>query len=85
MDFDDVIPGHGEPFKGKERIDWFQSYLRDLWKQSTALHDRKISAADAAKQVDLTSHRTHYPTINGPGVNAAAMQRIYDVIEKRAE
>ncbi len=25
IDFVDVIPGHGDPFKGKERIDWFQS------------------------------------------------------------
>ena len=41
IDFVDVIPGHGDPFKGKERIDWFQAYLRDLWKQGSALHDRR--------------------------------------------
>ena len=29
LDFVGVIPGHGEPFKGTERIDWFQAYLRD--------------------------------------------------------
>jgi hypothetical protein len=29
IDFVDVIPGHGETFKGKDRIDWFQAYLRD--------------------------------------------------------
>ena len=39
IDFVDVIPGHGDPFKGKERIGWFQEYLRDLWKQGKALHD----------------------------------------------
>ena len=44
IDFVDVIPGHGDPFKGKERIDWFQAYLRDLWKQGTALHDQKVAA-----------------------------------------
>lgn len=85
IDFTDVIPGHGEPFKGKERIDWFQAYLRDLWRQSTALHDRGVSAADAAKQVDLTAHRAHYPTITGPGVNPAYMGRIYEVVENRAQ
>lgn len=85
IDFTDVIPGHGEPFKGKERIDWFQAYLRDLWKQSTALHDRGVPAADAAKQVDLTAHKVHYPAIAGPGVNPAYMARIYEVLEKRAE
>ena len=43
LDFVDVIPGHGDPFKGKERIDWFQAYLRDLWRQgSTAFHDQKV-------------------------------------------
>src|SRR5262252_4678483 len=60
LDFVDVIPGHGEPFKGKERIDWFQAFLRDLWKQGTALHEQKVSAADAAKRIDMTAHKAHY-------------------------
>jgi hypothetical protein len=47
-------PGHGEPFKGKERI-------------------------------DMTAHKAHYPAITGPGVNPAAVSRIYEVLEKRAE
>lgn len=85
IDFVDVIPGHGDPFKGKERIDWFQAYLRDLWKQSTALHDRGLAATDAAKQVDLTSHKGHFASITGPGVNPAYMARIYEVIENRAQ
>jgi cyclase len=85
IDFVDVIPGHGEPFKGKERIDWFQEYLRDLWKQSTALHEQKVSAADAAKRVDMMPHKAHYTTINSPGINQAAMARIYEVIEGRAD
>ena len=85
LDFADVIPGHGEPFKGKERIDWFQAYLRDLWKQASALHDQKVAAADAAKRIDLTAHKAHYATINGPGVNPAYVARLYEVIEKKAE
>jgi len=85
IDFVDVIPGHGEPFKGKERIDWFQGYLRDLWKQSTALHDQKVPAADAARRIDMTAHKAHYPTITGPGVNVPAVSRIYEVIERRAD
>lgn len=85
IDFTDVIPGHGDPFKGKERIDWFQAYLRDLWKQSTALHGKNVSAADAAKQVDMSAHKAHYSSITQPGINPAAMARIYEVIEKRAE
>jgi glyoxylase-like metal-dependent hydrolase (beta-lactamase superfamily II) len=85
IDFVDVIPGHGDPFKGKERIDWFQSYLRDLWKQGTALHEQKVSAADAAKRIDMTAHKAHYPAITAAGVNLPAVSRMFDVIEGRAD
>jgi glyoxylase-like metal-dependent hydrolase (beta-lactamase superfamily II) len=85
IDFVDVIPGHGEPFKGKERIDWFQAYLRDLWKQGSALHDQKVSAADAAARVDMTPHRAHYASITGPGLNPAWMARMFEVMEGRGD
>ena len=85
LDFVDVIPGHGDPFKGKERIDWFQAYLRDLWKQGTALHEQKVAAADAAKRIDMTAHRAHYPGITAPGTNLAWVSRMYEVIEGRAD
>jgi cyclase len=85
IDFVDVIPGHGEPFKGKERVDWFQAYLRDLWRQATALHDQKLLAADAAKRIDMTAHKAHYPTINGPGVNVPAVSRMFEVMDGRAD
>ena len=85
IDFVDVIPGHGDPFKGKERIDWFQSYLRDLWKQGHALHDQKVPAADAAKRIDMTAHKTHYPAITTPGVSLAWVSRMFEVMEGRAD
>jgi cyclase len=85
LDFDDVIPGHGEPFKGKERIGYFQAYLKDLWAQASKLHDERVSAADAAKRIDLTAHKGHFAAITGPGVNPLAVSRIYAVIEHRAE
>jgi cyclase len=85
LDFDDVIPGHGEPFKGKERIGYFQEYLKDLWAQASKLHAEHVPAADAAKRIDLSAHKTHFATINGPGVNPIAVTRIYAVIERRAD
>src|SRR5262249_15011771 len=85
LDFSDVIPGHGDPFKGKDRIDWFQAYLRDLWQQATKLHAEGVSAADAARRVDMTSHKAHYTSISAPGIPPGAMARIYAVIEKRAD
>jgi cyclase len=84
LEFDDVIPGHGEPFKGKERIGYFQAYLTDFWQQASKLHDEHVSAADAAKRIDMTAHRAHYQTITGPGVALAGVNRIYQVIEHRA-
>jgi glyoxylase-like metal-dependent hydrolase (beta-lactamase superfamily II) len=88
LDFTDVIPGHGEPFKGKERIDWFQAYLRDLWTQAQKLHADGVPAPEAARRVDMTAHKAHYPGVNGPGgpgVPPAGMSRIYAVMDGRAE
>jgi len=85
LDFEDVIPGHGDPFKGKERIAWFQAYLRDIWRQASKLHDEHVPAAEAAKRIDMTAHTAHYSSITCPGVNVAAVSRIYAVIEKRAD
>ena len=85
LDFVDVIPGHGEPFKGKDRIDWFQAYLRDFWQQALKLHAAGIPADEAARRIDMTSHTPHYASINGPGVPAASVSRVYAVIEHRAD
>jgi len=85
LDFVDVIPGHGEPFKGKERIDWFEAYLRDIWTQAQRLHADGVPAAEAARRIDMTAHRGHYTSINGPGVPVAGVTRIYAVLEGKAE
>jgi hypothetical protein len=85
LDFDTVIPGHGEVFKGKEQIGYLQAYMRDLWQQATKLHDARVPAAEAAKRIDLTSHKTHYASLTTPGVAQVAVERIYSVVEGRAE
>ena len=36
LDFDTVIPGHGEAFTDKAKIDYFQAYLRDVWTTSAS-------------------------------------------------
>ena len=83
LDFETVVPGHGEPFKGKEQIAYFQAFLRDLWNQTKTLHDQKVPVAEAAKRVDLTAHREHYRNINGPGFQEATIARIYQVLDQR--
>lgn len=84
LDFETVIPGHGEVYTGKQRIGYFQSYLKDVWSQVSALKSQGVSAEDAAKRVDSTSHKQFFPQIQGPGVDPRAVVRIYEVLEERA-
>jgi glyoxylase-like metal-dependent hydrolase (beta-lactamase superfamily II) len=82
LDFDTVLPGHGEAFTDKAKIDYFQAYLRDVWTQISRFKQQGVSAEDAAKQADLTKHKEHFPTIQGPGVPIIAVTRIYDLLER---
>jgi len=84
LDYETTIPGHGEPFKGKERIDYFQAFLRDLWNQTKTLHDQKVPVADAAKRVDMSAHKPHYQNLSAmPGFQEATIARIYQVLDQR--
>ncbi|MEQ1729096.1 MAG: MBL fold metallo-hydrolase, partial [Vicinamibacterales bacterium] len=82
LDFDTVLPGHGVPFKGKERITAFQDYLRDLLAQTNALRRQGLSAEDAALKVDLTKHAAMFPQIRAVGVDPAVTRRIYRVADE---
>jgi len=84
LDFESVIPGHGEVYTGKARIDYFQSYLKDIWNQVAALKKQGIAAEEAAKRVDMTAHKQFFPQIEGPGVDARAVVRMYEVMDARA-
>jgi glyoxylase-like metal-dependent hydrolase (beta-lactamase superfamily II) len=79
LEFDTIIPGHGAPYRDRVRIDAFQAYLRDFWKQATDLHAKGVTAEEAAKRIDLTAHKGRFPTIQGPGADLRAVQRIYDL------
>lgn len=87
LDFETVVPGHGEVIVGgavaKERIVFVQAYLRDLWTQANDLKRQGVSAADAAKRIDLTAHRAHFPQITTIGVDARAVARVYQVVDQR--
>jgi glyoxylase-like metal-dependent hydrolase (beta-lactamase superfamily II) len=80
LDFTYVIPGHGEPFTGKEKIRQYQAYLRDLWSQAAAFHKQGLSVEDAATKVDLTKHNGNFP--QGSGVPmTTAIERMYAVMD----
>jgi glyoxylase-like metal-dependent hydrolase (beta-lactamase superfamily II) len=83
LDFGTVMPGHGEAFTDRAKIDYFQAYLRDVWTEVSRLKQQGVSAEDAAKRADLTRHKDHFPTINGPGVPLIAVTRIYELLDSK--
>ena len=84
LDFDTVLPGHGEAFTDKSKIDYFQAYLRDVWSEVSRLKQQGVSAEEAAKRADLTKHKDHLP-IQGPGVPPIAATRIYELLDGSAK
>jgi glyoxylase-like metal-dependent hydrolase (beta-lactamase superfamily II) len=80
LDFDTVLPGHGDAFTDNAKIDYFQAYLRDVWSEVSRLKQQGVSAEDASKRADLTKHKGHLP-IQGPGVPLIGVQRIYSLID----
>jgi cyclase len=79
LEFDIVVPGHGRPFAGRDRIDLLQKLLGDIWDKASASCDNRLSAEQAAGQIDLTDHATAYPEITGPGAEIATVKRIYEL------
>lgn len=84
LEFDTVLPGHGAPFAGKALITAWQGYLTDLMRQGAALKARGVSAADAARQVDLTRYSNDFSQIRGPGADLRGVQRLYEWIDEKA-
>ncbi len=85
LEFDWVLPGHGDAFQGKAKIDHFQAYLKDFWQQARRLHDEGLSAEEAARRIDLRSHSANYPTIREVGILNHGVYRAYDQIEGRVQ
>jgi cyclase len=83
LDFVAVLPGHGEAFTDRAKIDYFQAYLRDVWTEVSRLKQQGVSAEEAAKRADLTKHKEHFPTITAPGVPLIAVTRIYELLESK--
>ena len=77
----EVLPGHGEAFTDKAKIDNFQAYLRDVWTEVGRLKQQGVSADEAATRADLTRHKGNFPSIQGPGVPLIGVQRIYELLD----
>ena len=81
LDFTTVLPGHGEAFTDRNKIDYFQAYLADVWTEVGRLKRQGLSAEDAAARADLTKHRPHFPGITAPGVPLIGVTRIYELLD----
>jgi cyclase len=79
LDFDTVLPGHGNVFKGKDHIRNLQAYWRDFYQQATALRKQGASPEEAAKLIDLTKHAGAIPAAKTPGIDPRGVDRIYDL------
>jgi glyoxylase-like metal-dependent hydrolase (beta-lactamase superfamily II) len=82
LDFETVLPGHGVPFKGKEKITAFQDYIRDLTAQTKALRAQGLSAEQAAERLDLRKHSKEFPQIRDVGVDPAVTRRLYRLAQE---
>jgi glyoxylase-like metal-dependent hydrolase (beta-lactamase superfamily II) len=82
LDFDVVIPGHGEAFTDRAKIDYFAAYLRDVWSTVSELKKQGVPAQEAAKRADLSKHKERFPN---PAVPVLGVQRIYALIDGTAK
>jgi glyoxylase-like metal-dependent hydrolase (beta-lactamase superfamily II) len=82
LDFALVLPGHGAPFSDKSHITAFQSYLKDIVTQVSALRKQGVSAEDAAQRVDLASHQRDFPQIQRPGADLRGVLHLYEWLDQ---
>jgi glyoxylase-like metal-dependent hydrolase (beta-lactamase superfamily II) len=83
LDFTTVLPGHGEAYTDKTKIDNYQAYLRDAWAQASKLKAQGVPAEEAVKRIDMGSHKDRFPPNTNLGVNLLGVQRMYELLEGR--
>jgi glyoxylase-like metal-dependent hydrolase (beta-lactamase superfamily II) len=86
LEFDTILPGHGQALKGKSKIDHFQAYLRVLYSEAKRMHDAGIPMEEAAKTIDLRSQATNYPTLKNVGITPPhGVWRVYELLDGKAK
>lgn len=80
LEFEWVVPGHGMPFRDRDRIGHLQDYLRDLWNQTVEFHERGLPAETAAASIDMRSYADHFD-VQDAGVPLITVTRIYELLD----
>lgn len=83
LDFDVILPGHGDKVTDPALIDHVQDFYRELWTQVATLHSEGKSAEEAATAVDLTAFRDRLPSVQRTGYDRQAVERIYELLDER--
>lgn len=81
LDVEVILPGHGSAFEETAKIGYLRDYLKEMWEQGKKLHAEGVPAAEAAKRIDMTGHKEHFPQIDGPGIPEGFVDRMYELLE----
>jgi hypothetical protein len=60
LDFDIIVPGHGAALRERKQIDGFQNYLRDFWRQASALRAQGLTSEQAVERMDMSKYAALY-------------------------
>ena len=82
LDFDVILPGHGQPLRGKSHVDTLQAYIVDLLGKITDAYEAGTPAEGAALSIDMLAHAKNFPGIVGIGVDLSAVERAYELFDQ---
>ena len=83
LDFTTVLPGHGEAYTDRAKIDYYQAYLRDAWAEVSKLKQQGISAEEAVKRIDMSKHKDRFAPNTNLNVPLIGVQRMYELLDAR--
>jgi cyclase len=83
LDFTTVLPGHGEAYTDRAKIDYYQAYLRDAWAEATKMKQQGVSAEEASKRIDMSRHKEHFAPNANLSVPLLGVQRMYELLDAR--
>ena len=82
LEFDLMLPGHGDKFTDRALIGHVQDFYRELWAQVADLRQGGKSIEEAAAEVDLRHFEDRLPGRN-VGFDRQAVARIYQRLGQR--
>ncbi len=78
LDFETVLPGHGDLLKGKQRLRLWKEYLTELMRQVSELYSQGATIEETLRSVDLSSYESRIPGFRGSV--AGNIEKAYRVI-----